>query len=64
MGIEQRCLQKVNVHELADLMWATIVANIQLEDINADDKKAHRFKKSVLKLPERVIADSLGGKTK
>ena len=64
IGIEQGYLQKVNVHELADLIWATIVGIIQLEDIKADDKQAHRFKKSVLKLAERVIADSLGGKMK
>lgn len=58
-GIEQGLIKKTNVHELADLIWATVVGTVQLEDIKADDRQGNRFKKSVLKLAGKVMSDSL-----
>jgi len=62
-GMEKRLIAKVNVRELADLIWGTTVGIIQLEDIKQDDKRGNRFKKSTLKLAENTIIDSLVRKT-
>lgn len=62
-GIEKGMIAKVNVRELADLIWGTTVGIIQLEDIKQDDKQGHKFKKSTLKLAQKAIIDSLVNKT-
>jgi len=58
-GTEKWMIAKVNVRELADLIWGTTVGVIQLEDIKHDDKRGNRFKKSTLKLAENTIINFL-----
>jgi TetR/AcrR family transcriptional regulator len=66
-GMELGLLKKVNVYEIADVIWALIVGVIQLEDIKSDDQKGHRLKKKTLRLAEQLIAEALtvnNGKSK
>jgi TetR/AcrR family transcriptional regulator len=66
-GMELGLIKKVNVFEIADVIWALIVGVIQLEDIKSDDQKGHRLKEHTLRLAERLIAEALtvnNGKSK
>lgn len=59
LGIEMGLIRKVNVYEMADVIWALIVGVIQLEDIKSDDRKGHRLKENTLRLAQRLIAEAL-----
>jgi len=66
-GMELGLIKKVNVYEIADVIWALIVGVIQLEDIKSDDQKGHRLKENTLRLAEQLIAEALtinNGKSK
>jgi len=66
-GMELGLIKKVNVYEIADVIWALIVGVIQLEDIKSDDQKGHLLKKNTLRLAEQLIAEALtinNGKSK
>jgi TetR/AcrR family transcriptional regulator len=58
-GIELGLIKKVNVYEMADVIWSLIVGVIQLEDIKSDEQKGHRLKKNTLRLAEQLIAEAL-----
>jgi TetR/AcrR family transcriptional regulator len=58
-GMELGLLKKVNVYEMADVVWALIVGVIQLEDIKSDDQKNNRLKENTLGLAIRLIANAL-----
>jgi AcrR family transcriptional regulator len=58
-GMELGLIKKVNVYEIADVIWALIVGVIQLEDIKSDDQKGHRLKENTLRLAEQLIAEAL-----
>lgn len=58
-GIELGLIRKVNVYEIADVIWALIVGVIQLEDIKSDDQKGNKLKENTLRLAEQLIAESL-----
>lgn len=59
-GINRGLIKKVNVYEMADIIWALIVGIIQLEDIKSDTQKNHRLKENTLRLAEKLIASALG----
>ena len=63
VGMEHGLVEKVNVYELADLIWAITLGVIQLEDIKKDDTRGDRFKESTLKLAQRTLIDSLARKS-
>ena len=58
-GISLGLIKKVNVFEMADIIWALIVGIIQLEDIKSDEQKNHRLKENTLRLAEKLIAEAL-----
>jgi len=58
-GIELGLIRKVNVYEMADVIWALIVGVIQLEDIKSDDQKGNKLKENTLRLAEQLIAEAL-----
>ena len=58
-GIELGLIRKVNLYEMADVIWGSIVGIVQLEDIKSDDQKKHRLKQNTLRLAQRLIADAL-----
>jgi AcrR family transcriptional regulator len=58
-GIELGLIKKINVFEMADVIWGSIVGIIQLEDIKSDDQKNHKLKQNTLRLAQRLIADAL-----
>ncbi len=58
-GIERQWIKGIDEYELADLLWGLVVGVIQLEDTKADDKKGHRYKRSVLGLAESIIIEAL-----
>jgi TetR/AcrR family transcriptional regulator len=63
-GIELGLIRKVNVYEMADVIWGLIVGVIQLEDIKSDDQKNHKLKENTLRLAQGLIASSLSGNGK
>jgi TetR/AcrR family transcriptional regulator len=60
-GIELSLIKKVNVFEMADVIWGSVVGIIQLEDIKSDDQKNHKLKQNTLRLAQRLIADAMTG---
>jgi AcrR family transcriptional regulator len=60
-GIELRLIRNVNLYEMADVIWGSIVGIIQLEDIKSDDQKNHRLKQNTLRLAQHLIAEGLAG---
>lgn len=58
-GMELEIIKKVNVHELADVIWGLIVGIIQLEDIKSYDKVKDQLKENTMRLAERLIAEAL-----
>jgi TetR/AcrR family transcriptional regulator len=58
-SIELGLIKKVNVFELADLLWSLLMGVIQLEDSKGDDQNGHKLKKKTLRLAEQLVADSL-----
>jgi len=60
-GIELGLIKKVNLYEMADVIWGTVVGIIQLEDIKSDDQKNHKLKQNTLQLAQRLIAAALAG---
>lgn len=60
-SIELGLIKKINIYELADVIWGLIVGVIQLEDIKSDDQKNNKLKKNTLRLAEKLIADALEG---
>ena len=58
-GIELGLIKKINVFEMADVIWGSIVGVIQLEDIKSDDQKNHKLKQNTLRLAQRLIVDAL-----
>jgi TetR/AcrR family transcriptional regulator len=63
-GIELGLIKKVNLYEMADVIWGTVVGIIQLEDIKSDDQKNHKLKQNTLRLAQQLIAAALTGKGK
>jgi TetR/AcrR family transcriptional regulator len=63
-GIELGLIRKVNIYELADIVWGLIVGIIQLEDIKSDDQKNNRLKENTLRLAEELIGCALQGNGK
>jgi len=58
-GMAMDLIKPVNVYEMADVIWATIVGIIQLEDTKSDSRKDHRLKNNTLRLAEKLIAEVL-----
>lgn len=58
-GIELGLIKKINVYEMADMIWGLIVGIIQLEDIKSDDQNDNKLKENTLRLAERLIAAAL-----
>jgi hypothetical protein len=58
-GMEIGLIKKVDVYAMADLIWASMVGVIQLEDFKADDQEGHRLKKNTLGLAQRLIVEAL-----
>lgn len=58
-SIELGLIRKVNIYELADVIWGLIVGVIQLVDIKSDDKKKNDLKRNTLRLAEKLIAEAL-----
>jgi TetR/AcrR family transcriptional regulator len=62
-SIEIGLIKKVDVHAMADVIWALTVGVIQLEDFKDDEQKDHKLKKKTLGLAERLIIDALASDT-
>jgi TetR/AcrR family transcriptional regulator len=59
-GIELGIIRKVNVFEMADVIWGLVVGIIQLEDIKSFGKESTKpLKENTMHLAERLIADAL-----
>ena len=58
-GIELGLIRKVNLYEMADVIWGSIVGIVQLEDIKSDDQKNHKLKQNTLHLAQQLIAAAL-----
>lgn len=66
-GMEMGIIRKVNVYEMADVIWGLLVGIIQLEDAKFYDHKKKQFKENTLLLAERLIAEAMtikGGEKK
>lgn len=62
-GMERGLIKKVNVYEMADAIWGSIVGVIQLEDIKSDEQKNHKLKDNTLGLVEKLIAEAVAIKS-
>jgi len=58
-GMERGLLKKVNVFELADVIWGLFVGIIQLEGIKSQQKDGKDYLKPTLKLAERIMVDAM-----
>ena len=58
-GMGRGLIGPVNVHAMADLIWALVVGVIQLEDFKGDERKGHRLKRKTFALAKRLMADAL-----
>jgi TetR/AcrR family transcriptional regulator len=59
-GMEKGLLRKADIHELADVIWATFVGVIQLEDAKSTDRKKNRhLTANTLRLAEELIAGAM-----
>lgn len=58
-GIAAGIIQKVNVYEMADVIWGMLVGIIQLEDAKCHDHKNNRLKENTLRFAGRLIADAM-----
>lgn len=58
-GMEMGIIKKVNVYEMADVIWGSLVGIIQLEDTKFYDHKKKHFNESTLHLAETLIADAM-----
>jgi len=59
-GMELGLIKKVNVHEMADVIWGLLVGVIQLEDAKfCDHHKNKRIAENTLRLAEGLIAESM-----
>lgn|SRR5665647_206610 len=58
-GMEMGVIKKVNVYEMADVIWGSLVGIIQLEDTKFYDHKKKRFNENTLHLAETLIADAM-----
>ncbi|PKN19427.1 MAG: hypothetical protein CVU71_07940 [Deltaproteobacteria bacterium HGW-Deltaproteobacteria-6] len=62
-GMEMGYIKKVNVYEMADVIWGSLVGIIQLEDAKFYDRKTKRLTENTLRLAERLIAEAMTIKT-
>lgn len=58
-GIGLGILKKVNVYEMADIIWGLLVGIIQLEDAKYYDHKNKRLTANTLRLAEKLIAEAM-----
>ena len=58
-GMEMGMIKKVNVYEMADVIWGLFVGIIQLEDAKTSSHKNKRLKENTLRLAERLIAEAM-----
>ena len=58
-GMTLGLLEKVNVYELADVIWGLLVGVIQLEDAKFYDRKRTRTTENTLRLAGQLIARSM-----
>lgn len=58
-GMEMGLIKKVNVYEIADVIWATFVGVIQLEDAKYFDRKDKSLTENTLRLAEGLIAEAM-----
>lgn len=52
-------IKKVNVYELADIIWGLLVGVIQLEDAKSYDRKSKSLTENTLRLAEDLIAGAM-----
>ena len=58
-GMEKGLIRKVNVYEMADVIWGVLVGVIQLEDAKFYDRKGKRTTENTLRLAEKLIAEAM-----
>ena len=59
-GIERGILKKVNVYEMADVIWGLVVGIIQLEDIKSyGNIGPNQRKENTMRLAEKLISEAL-----
>lgn len=58
-GMERGMIKKVNVYELADIIWGLLVGVIQLEDAKSYDRKSKSLTENTLRLAEDLIAGAM-----
>jgi AcrR family transcriptional regulator len=59
LGMEMGIIKKVNVFEMTDVIWGSLVGIIQLEDAKFYDRKNKRLTENTLRLAERLIAEAM-----
>lgn len=59
IGMDRGLLKKVNVYELADVIWGLLVGVIQLEDAKSYDRKSKSLTENTLRLAEDLIAGAM-----
>jgi len=58
-GMATGLIKKVNVYEMADVIWGMLVGIIQLEDAKCHEIKNKRLKENTLRLAEGLIAEAM-----
>lgn len=63
-GMEMGLIKETNIYEIADVIWATFVGIIQLEDAKSCSHKNKTLKENTLHLAEKLIAEAMTMKSK
>ncbi|HLZ18261.1 MAG TPA: TetR/AcrR family transcriptional regulator [Smithellaceae bacterium] len=63
-GMDMGLIKKANIYEVADVIWATLVGIIQLEDAKYSNHKNKRLTENTLRLAEKLIAEAMTLKSK
>ena len=59
MAKKQGLIKTINPHQLVDVVWATFVGIIQLEDIKSKNKGFNKYLRPTMRLAENLIVEAI-----